>query len=50
MQKSLIFDQKSNSEGTSILFFQNLLINIGQHNSKSKHTNLIYKSQCTTFN
>jgi hypothetical protein len=35
---------KSNLEGISVKKFQNLLINISECDSKSKHTDMIYKS------
>jgi hypothetical protein len=42
--KSLNPNLKSNLEGIFNFWFQKILINIGECNSRSKHTDMIYMS------
>ena len=50
MQKSLIFNLKSNLDGIFKFLFQKLLTKIGEYNRKSKCMDMIYKlSWCITF-
>jgi hypothetical protein len=44
LQKSLIFNLKSNLGGTFRLWFLKVFLNIGECNSKSKFMDMIYKS------
>jgi hypothetical protein len=49
LSKLLNFNLKSNLEGIFNFWFQKILINIGECNSRSKSMDMIYMSLCTTL-